>query len=65
MSKKLILDKSTLARLQSQQLSAIVGGAEGYDSNVVTVGTDELALNAGEADSCCSKSCNRQATPTA
>ncbi len=64
MSKKLILDKSTLSRLQAEQLKAIVGGADGYESNVVTVGTDELAQNtaAGEADSCCSKSCNRQAT---
>lgn len=64
MSKKLILDKSTLSRLQDQQLGAILGGADGYESNVIDAGTN-LAAVAGEADSCCSKSCNRRETPQA
>jgi len=60
MSKKLILDKSTLSRLQADQLNAAVGGTDGYESNVVTVDADELAqARAGDADSCCSKSCRR------
>lgn len=65
MSKKLTLDKSTLSRLQAQQLTAIVGGTDGYESNVVDAGVNRLATNelAGEADSCCSKSCNRRETP--
>lgn len=57
MSKKLILDKSTLSRLQADQLNAVVGGTDGYESKVITVGVDELARVEGEADSCCSKSC--------
>ena len=61
-SNKLKLDKDTLTRLQSQQMSAAVGGATGeYESNVIK---DEPELRAadndGGSDSCCSKSCNRR-----
>ncbi len=62
-SNKLKLDKDTLTRLQSQQMSAAVGGdTGGYESNVIK---DEPELRAagndgGGADSCCSKSCNRR-----
>ncbi|MFT5998834.1 MAG: hypothetical protein ACI81P_001289 [Neolewinella sp.] len=58
MSKKLILDKSTLSRLQASQLNAVVGGTDGYESKTIDAGTNELARAAGNPDSCCSKSCN-------
>jgi hypothetical protein len=58
MSKKLLLDKSTLSRLQANQLNAVIGGADGYESKKIGVEVDELSANAGTPDSCCSKSCN-------
>lgn len=64
MSKKLSLDKSTLSRLQSDQLNAATGGAADYDSTVITVDVDkaaggDLRQAAAAGDSCCSKSCRR------
>ncbi|MEZ5042048.1 MAG: class I lanthipeptide [Saprospiraceae bacterium] len=61
--KKLSLDKERLVRLQNQQLSGIIGGADGEVN--ITTNTDatvERLTNAEAASvpggSCCKKSCS-------
>lgn len=63
-NKKLLLDKSTLVRLQSQQLSALEAGNTQGESKGVSPdpGVEALAFA-----SCCRKTCNNRETtePTA
>lgn len=63
MSKKLTLDKSTLARLQAEQLQAIAGG-QGCQSGIITIDVDGDLDQAPqpdiEAQSCCNKSCRKR-----
>jgi len=58
-NKKLILDKSTLSRLQTDQLNAVVGGM-GCESGIITIDVDaKIEERATDPDSCCNKSCRR------
>lgn len=57
-NKKLQLDKSTLVRLQGQQLSALEAGAALGESK------GAAALDALAFASCCRKTCNDPKEPT-
>ncbi|MFT5998833.1 MAG: hypothetical protein ACI81P_001288 [Neolewinella sp.] len=59
---KLTLDKSVLARLQNDQLAAVVGGGERPCSgtiSTITIETGNETATPGqpEGESCCRKSC--------
>ena len=58
-NKKLTLDKSTLVRLQSQQLSALEAGTAAGESKAAAVEAD---VNALAFASCCRKTCNNGET---
>jgi len=58
-NKKLILDKSTLVRLQSQQLSALEAGNTQGESKGVS---PDAGVNALAFASCCRKTCNGDRT---
>jgi hypothetical protein len=58
-NKKLILDKSTLVRLQSQQLSALEAGTGQGESKAAAV---DPGMGALAFASCCRKTCNNGET---